>query len=191
MRHLARAALLAAVAAIVLLAGAAVHATTAVEMTENDLIQQASDIVVGKCIAVQSQWIGRDLVTLASIEVSESLKGSGSPLITVVIPGGIDANRPVPIIMSFPAAPEIRNQETVLLFLTPEDRVANGYGILGFSQGKFSVAENPQGQKVASQNLSQLNLQGRKGNRLGEAHAIVLEDLRLRIKRAQAKENAQ
>ena len=116
MRHLARAALC---GAAVLLAGVAVHATTAVEMTENDLIQQASDIVVGKCIAVQSQWIGRDLVTLASIEVTESLKGNGSSLMTVVIPGGVDSNRPVPIIMSFPAAPEIRNQENVLLFLTP------------------------------------------------------------------------
>jgi hypothetical protein len=175
----------------IVLAGAAAHATTAVEMTENDLIAQASDIVVGKCIAVQSQWIGRELVTLASIEVTESLKGSGSSLITVVIPGGVDANRPVPIIMSYPAAPAIHNQETVLLFLTPEDRVANGYAILGFSQGKFSVAENPQGQKVASQNLSQLNLQGRKGRRFGEAQAILLEDLRLRIQRALAKENAQ
>lgn len=188
MRHLARAALC---GAAILLAGAAANATTAVEMTENDLIQQASEIVVGKCIAVQSQWIGRDLVTLASIEVTESLKGDAASLITVVIPGGADANRPVPIVMSFPAAPEIRDQEAVLLFLTPEDRVANGYAIVGFSQGKFSIAENAQGQKVASQNLSQLTLQGKKGSRLGDARALVLADLRLRIKAALAKENAQ
>jgi hypothetical protein len=188
MRHLARAALC---GAALLVAAGAVHATTAVEMNENDLIQQASDIVIGKCIAVQSQWIGRDLVTLASIEVTESLKGTAASLLTVVIPGGADSNRPVPIVMSFPAAPEIREQENVLLFLTPEDRVANGYAIVGFSQGKFSIAENAQGKKVASQNLSELTLQGKRGSRLGDARAVVLADLRLRIQAALAKENAQ
>jgi hypothetical protein len=160
------------------------QATTAIELNENDLIQQASDIVVGQCTGLQTQWIGRDLVTLATIRVSESLKGSGSSQITVVLPGGIDANRRIPIVQSYPAAPEIRNQESVLLFLTHEDRVPNGFAILGFSQGKFSVSENPQGQKVASQNTSQLTLEGHNGVRQGDSRAIVLEDLRLRVKKA-------
>jgi len=185
MRHLARVALC---AAVVLAAVPVVQATTAIEMTENDLIQQASDIVVGRCIGIHSQWIDRDLVTLATIQVTESMKGSGSSQITVVIPGGVDANRRIPIVMSYPAAPEIRSQENVLLFLTPEDRVPNGYAILGFSQGKFSVADSSQGQgqKVASQNLSQLSLQGRAGIRQGDVRAIVLDDLRVRVKRALA-----
>lgn len=188
MRHLAGVALC---AAVVLLAVPAIHATTAVEMTENDLIQQASDIVVGKCIGVHSQWLDRDLVTLATIQVSESLKGAGSSQITVVIPGGIDAQRRIPVVMSFPGAPEIRNQENVVLFLTPEDRVPNGFAILGFSQGKFSISESALGQKVASQNLSQLGLQGRAGLRTGEAKAIVLDDLRLRVQRFLAAGNPQ
>ncbi len=187
MRHLARVAL----CAVVLLAVPVAHATTAIEMSENDLIQQASDIVVGKCIGVQSQWIDRDLVTLATIEVTESLKGAGSSQITVVIPGGIDANRRIPVIMSFPGAPEIRSQEDVVLFLTPEPRVSNGFAILGFSQGKYSISQSPQGLKVAQQNLSQLTLQGRAGLRSGEAKSIVLDDLRLRVQRALAPGSAQ
>jgi hypothetical protein len=183
MKRPARAALCVAVA---LLMVPALRATTAIELTESDLIQQAAVIVVGQCTSLRSVWLDRDLVTLATIHVAESLKGGGGSEITVVLPGGVDSNRPVPIAMTFPAAPEIQLQESVLLFLVPEDRVSNGFGIVGFSQGKFSVADNPQGVKAASQNLTELNLQGRAGVRHGGAKSIVLDELRQRIHKALA-----
>jgi len=103
-------------------------ATTAVERTETDLIQEAAIIVTGHCTRLESQWLDRDLVTVATISVSEVLKGAAGPEVTVVLPGGIDTHRRIPIAMSFPAAPEISQQENVLLFLMPEDRVAGGSG---------------------------------------------------------------
>jgi hypothetical protein len=151
------------------------------------MIEEAEIIVTGRCTNLESRWLDRDLVTLATVEVTEVLKGAPPTTITVVLPGGIDANRPVPIAMTFPAAPEIYSQEAVLLFLTDEDRVAGGYSVVGFSQGKFTLAEDAQGQKVGTQDLSRLNLVGRGGRTASGAYKTVsLEALRRKIQQLEA-----
>jgi hypothetical protein len=166
------------------LAVPALWATTAVERTENDMVQEAAIIVAGHCTHLQSQWVGRTLVTLATIQVSEVLKGDAGAQVTVVLPGGVDSNRRIPVAMSYPGAPEIFQQENVLLFLTPEDLVAGSYSIVGFSQGKFSLAP---GKQVATQDLSGLNLQGRSGSlRRGQGKTIQLDELRARIRQTPA-----
>ncbi|HSS49540.1 MAG TPA: hypothetical protein VLX28_11395 [Thermoanaerobaculia bacterium] len=166
-------------------------ATTAVERTDNDLILEAAIIVTGHCTHLQSQWLDRTLVTIATISVSEVLKGQAGSEVTVVLPGGVDVHRRFPIAMSYPAAPEIYQQENVLLFLTPEDRVPHGYAIVGFSQGKLTVADNGLGQQVASQNLSALNLQSRTGavNR-GRSRTLLLSELRQKIQQTLAGSSA-
>jgi hypothetical protein len=162
-------------------------ATTAVERTDTDLIQEATVIVTGHCTHLQSQWLDRTLVTLATISVTEVLKGQAGAEVTVVLPGGVDVHRRFPIAMSYPAAPEISQQENVLLFLIPEDRVPQSYAIVGFSQGKLTVADNGLGQKVASQNLSALNLQGRTGAvSRGRSRTLLLSELRQKIQQSLA-----
>lgn len=162
-------------------------ATTAVERTDADLIQEATIIVTGHCTRLQSQWLDRTLVTIATISVTEVLKGQAGTEVTVVLPGGIDVHRRIPIAMSYPGAPEIRQQENVLLFLRPESRVPQGYTIVGFSQGKLTVADNGQGQQVASQNLSALNLQGRTGAvSRGRSKTMLLSELRQKIQQTLA-----
>ena len=75
----------------------------------------------------------------------------------------------------------------VLLFLTPEDRVPHGFAIVGFSQGKLTVANNGLGQPVASQNLSALNLQSRTGTVApGRSRTILLSELRQKIQQTLA-----
>ncbi|HEY0511874.1 MAG TPA: hypothetical protein VGH73_08220 [Thermoanaerobaculia bacterium] len=168
---------------VAILAVPALWATTAVERTETDLVQESAIIVTGRCTGLQSQWIDRDLVTVATIQVSEVLKGSAGPTVSVVLPGGVDTHRRIPVAMSVAAAPEIQQQENVLLFLTPEDRIAAGYAVVGFSQGKFTVAQGPAGKTLATQDLSALNLQGRGGSsRRGAAKTILLDELRRRIR---------
>jgi hypothetical protein len=165
----------------------AVWATTAIMLAEGEMIAEAEVVVTGRCSGVQSQWLDRDLVTLATIEVSEVLKGQAGSTLTVVLPGGVDVNRPVPVAMTFPAAPEIYLGEEVLLFLIGEDRVAQGFGIVGFSQGKFSLVEDAAGGKAATQDLSALSLVGRNGSTWrGSAKTINLEQLRQRIRQLSA-----
>lgn len=171
------------------LAVPAVWATTAVERTESDMIQEAAIIVTGHCAHLQSRWVGKTLVTLATIQVSETLKGNAGSQVTVVLPGGVDSNRRFPVAMSYPAAPVIYPQEDVLLFLVPEDLVANSYSVVGFSQGKYTLAENAQGEKMATQDLSALNLQGHNGAlRHGTAKTLQLDELRQRIRQTPAAE---
>lgn len=184
MRRAAKAVLGLLAAALALTPG---WASTAVERTDTDLIQEASIIVTGHCTHLQSQWLDRTLVTIATISVSEVLKGQAGPEVTVVLPGGIDVHRKFPIAMSYPAAPEISQQENVLLFLRPEDRVPHGYAVVGFSQGKLTVAGNGLGQQVASQNLSDLNLQSRTGAiRRGRSRTLPLSELRQKIQQTLA-----
>jgi hypothetical protein len=174
---------------VAVLAVSTAWATTAVERTEGDMIQESAVIVAGRCTHLQSQWVGKTLVTLATIQVSEALKGSAGRQVTVVLPGGVDSNRRIPVAMSYPAAPAIFQQEDVLLFLTPQDLVAGGYSVVGFSQGKFTLAENAQGKRVATQDLSGLHLQGRDGSlRRGAGKTIQLDELRARIRQAPAAE---
>jgi hypothetical protein len=161
----------------------ALQATTAVERSETELIQEADLIIVGRVAETQSTWVDNDLVTLATVNVSETLKGNPGAQVKVVLPGGVDLNRRIPIAMTFPAAPEMMKQENVLLFLTAEGRVVGGYSVVGFSQGKFTVVEDAaKGEKVATQNLSDLSLQDGNGNaRRGGAKAISLKQLRQKV----------
>lgn len=173
----------------ILVASTAAWATTAVERTEGEMIGEAEIIVTGRCINLESRWLDRDLVTLATIEVTEVLKGASGTTITVVLPGGIDSNRRIPIAMTYPAAPEIFSREAVLLFLTGEDRVADGFSIVGFSQGKFTLAEDAQGKKIGTQDLSRLNLVSRGGRTTaGTYKTVSIDDLRRKIQQLEAAE---
>lgn len=167
---------------LALLAIPALHATTAVERSQEEMIREAGLIVTGRCTGLRSTWVDRNLVTLATISVSEVLKGQAGKEVTVVIPGGIDSSRRIPIAVNYPAAPEILKQEDVLLFLVPEPMVAQGHAIVGFSQGKFSLAENEQGQLFATQNLGELRLQGRAGVTRGTASSVSIDALRQQIR---------
>lgn len=165
----------------------AAQASTAVERTEADLIQESALIVTGHCTQQVSQWAGNTLVTLATIQVSEVLKGGAVSTVTVTLPGGVDANRRIPVAMTFPWAPVILQQENVLLFLTPQPLVAGSYSIAGFSQGKFSLVEDSQGKAVATQSLGGLKVRSANGTlHRGEGKSIPLDELRARIRETHA-----
>jgi len=185
MRKAARAALCLLVAALV---PAGLWATTAVEMSTDDMAHTASLIVSGRVTNVQSTWVDRDLVTLATISVSEVLKGQAGSEITVVIPGGVDMNRPVPVAVSVPAAPQFTDNESTLLFLVDEDQVQNSYAVVGFSQGKFTLEPvAADGDKMARQNTSDLNLQRPSGMIVrGGAKAVPYEQIKKQILRTLA-----
>ena len=65
---------LAAVAVGILLAGRAspAVATTAVHMSNEAMAQAADLIVVGRAVDQKTQWVGRNLVTLVTVAVTET-----------------------------------------------------------------------------------------------------------------------
>src|SRR5215510_13414455 len=90
----------------------------AVALSVQDMVNQSDVIAIGNCVETKSVWVDRSLVTLATVSVSESLKGSETSTITVALPGGVDANRSIPVAMTYPGAPQMQPGENVFLFLT-------------------------------------------------------------------------
>jgi hypothetical protein len=135
---------------IVLLAVSGSWATTQVRLTDDELIERSSLIVIGQCAEVRSVWMGRRLVTLATIAVHEVLKGEPHTQITVVIPGGIDTQRKVPVAAAVAGAPQISPAEEMVLFLTRTKGEPDGYAVTGLAQGKFSVVEDASGRQMVS-----------------------------------------
>jgi hypothetical protein len=146
----------------------------AVDLSIDEMTANSDLIAIGSCLNTQSMWVDRTLVTLANISVQEVLKGEDSSTITVALPGGVDANRKIPIAMTYPGAPRITPDEKVFLFLVRDDMVRGGYTIAGFSQGKFSIQKDDDGQDVVSRDLTETALKGKTGvHRGGPTHTSL------------------
>jgi hypothetical protein len=156
-------------------------ATTARLLSNEELATEADAIVIGRCVDVRTMWIGRTLVTVATVEVDESLRGGGRT-VTVVIPGGADADRAVPVMMTYAGAPNIASGEIVFLFLHDESAALGGYTILGFSQGKFSIITDSSGQAVVARDLTTINLQRGTGVSRGTRTLMRLQEFRDEIR---------
>lgn len=161
--------------------------TLAVALSLEDMVDQSDVIAIGNCADTRSVWVDGTLVTLATVSVSETLKGTESGNVTVVLPGGVDANRKFPIAVSYPGAPRLTPGEDVFLFLSSDVDYGLGYNVAGFSQGKFSIVNDEDGQPVVSRDLTRMSLQGNNGVRRGGANvtplAIFKEQVRSRLNR--------
>jgi hypothetical protein len=155
----------------------------ALDLSVDQMVDQADMITIGSCVEAKSTWVDRTLVTLATISVKETLKGDASSYVTVALPGGIDANRKFPVAVTYPGAPRITPGEDVLLFLTRDDQVADGYTIAGFSQGKFSIVMNEEGKEMITRDLTSMTLQGKSGMRRGTTTLTPLDTLKSQITR--------
>ena len=150
----------------------------AVALSVQDMVNQSDVIAIGNCVETRSMWVDRSLVTLATVSVTESLKGNESTTITVALPGGIDANREVPIAMTYPGAPRITPGEDVFLFLTASQEAPGGYTVAGFSQGKFSILTDEDGEQVVARDLRKTALKSNNGIHRGSNHTIPLSRLK-------------
>ena len=155
----------------------------AIDLSIDQMTAESDLIAIGSCLGTQSVWVDRTLVTLANISVQEVLKGEDSSTITVALPGGVDANRKVPIAMTYPGAPRITPDEKVFLFLVRDDQVPGGYTVSGFSQGKFSIQKDENGQEVVSRDLTETALKGTTGIRRGGATQTPLSGLKNQVLR--------
>src|SRR5688500_2842961 len=71
--------------------------TLAVALSLDEMVDQSDVIAIGSCVETRSVWVDGSLVTLANVSVSETLKGAEAASLTVVLPGGVDANRKFPV----------------------------------------------------------------------------------------------
>ena len=151
-------------------------------LSVEDMVHKSDLIAIGNCVGTKSVWIGRSLVTLATVSVGETIKGTEQNEITVALPGGIDANRDVPIQMNYAGAPRMTPGEDVLLFLRAGGSVAGSYTIAGFSQGKFSIVKDEDGRQLVTRDLTKMLLRSNNGVHRGSNNMIPLANLKAEIK---------
>ena len=156
--------------------------TLAVALSLEDMAIQSDVIAIGNCADTKSVWVDGSLVTLATVSVSESLKGTESGNLTVVLPGGVDSNRKIPVAMSYPGAPRLTPGEDVFLFLTANPDFGGGYTVAGFSQGKFSIVTDEDGQPVVSRDLTKIALHGNNGVRRGSTNVTPLATFKDKVR---------
>jgi hypothetical protein len=131
-----------------------VGATTYAEMTDREMTVQSDAIVVARVAQSKSQWIGKQLVTVVDMRVSETLKGDQKTTMQVVLPGGADLKRKIPVSMSYPGAPTLRQGESVVLFLNKTSLRPGAMVISGFSQGKYNVVTDQTGEAVVTRSAT-------------------------------------
>lgn len=160
------------------------NVTSQSDLVLQDMAQQSELILTGRCADTSSTWIenGRVLVTLATISVDEVIKGDQASTVTVVLPGGIDINRRIPVAMTYAGAPKIIPQEEVFLFLAGEEAIYNGYSIMGFSAGKFSIVEDEDGQRLVSRDLIKTRVKQSPGAVRGNRQFVSLSDFKEKVR---------
>ena len=151
-------------------------------LSVGDMVHKSDVIAIGNCVGTKSVWVGRSLVTLATVSVGETIKGTEQNEITVALPGGIDANRDVPIAMNYAGAPRMAPGEDVLLFLRAGGSVAGSYTITGFSQGKFSIVKDEDGRQIVTRDLTKMLLRDNNGAHRGSNNMVPLANLKAEIK---------
>lgn len=157
-------------------------ATTARRLSNEEMTDTADIIVIGRVTDVRSVWeTPRILVTVATVTVSERLKGEAGDTITVALPGGADANRKFPIAMTYAGAPRMGEGEDVFLFLSRDPDITSGLTVMGFSQGKFSIVNDGKGEKAVSRDLTQVTLVGGTGAVRGAVTLVGLSEFKQEI----------
>ena len=154
------------------LLAAPLAATTLVKLSHEEMAETADLVVVGRCTEAQSAWLGRSLVTYVNVEVTDTWKGDAGQSVTVVIPGGVDANRKFPIAQAWPDAPRLGVGQEALLFLNRRPDT-DGFWVTGYSQGAFAVVTGPQGQKMVSRDLRGVSLEGRSKKVEAGGHLVA------------------
>jgi hypothetical protein len=146
-----------------------------------DMARGADLIVIGKCTGTRSEWAddGRRLVTLATVEVSEKLKGAETGSVIVEVPGGRASKGKFQLAMTYPGAPTIADNEDVALFLVPANEAANTYAVM--DAGKFSIVRDVDDKPVVTSVPMKVRAPRATGLTSGNQQVIELSEFKALI----------
>lgn len=158
-------------------------ATISPQLSLADLTRAADAIVLATAIRGESLWVDRDLVTRVTLEVESTLQGTTADRIHVLVSGGVDADRRIPIASVVPGQPRIHRGERMLLFLRALETGPAEYSLVGDAQGRFVLLPDASTETVATRDLSALHLVTGDEIVRGSATAVPLSHLVERIRR--------
>jgi hypothetical protein len=164
---------------LLLLGSAPARATTVVSLSESEMTEQAEWIGVGQVASARSEWIGRRIWTVLELQVSETLKGTSAPSVTVVVPGGTDTRRGLAYIVPG-VAPFIPKGARMMIFGRKTELVAGAFHPIGLVQGLFFIQVDTQGVDRAARDLSLVKVQA-EGSGSGPGASERLAEMRERV----------
>ena len=160
------------------------NATVVKELSEEDMVNQSEEILIGTCASIRSEWNeeGTKIYTYITFSVHNVLKGGESPQqITIRQLGGEVGD----IGMRVEGASVFEEGEEALLFLRAGRK---GYHrVVGLSQGKFSIKTDPVTQRkilVRKRLQRAMTRQGRIETRIVEVKSdkkLFLDELTDRV----------
>jgi hypothetical protein len=127
---------------LVLWACCSAAAATLQQLSTDQMTQSATAIVRATVTGSFTAFTGSTIYTHYQLQVSEVWKGSGAA--EVMLPGGV-ANG---YRQAFPGVPALRTGSEYVLFLWKSQTTGITH-LLGFSQGLFNVAPQPDGSTLA------------------------------------------
>lgn len=155
------------------------------ELTLGELVDQSSDVVVGRVVANEARWQGKLIFTVTTVEVDEALKGAaGQPRVQVTQLGGTASHPRTGLVMTMSASSfaPLEPGQQVLLFL---HRARTGArGLVGAQQGRWLVRENPAtGRREIPVGAKRLEVRrGVAGSDEVEVRVMTLDAVRERIR---------
>lgn len=107
-----------------------------------ELIDLSTEVVVGRVVSNETQWEGRLIVTVSTVEVEESIKGHAPSRIEITQLGGTAVHPTTGLAVTMSASHQVGLGigEEVLLFVHRTDRGLRQ--IVGAQQGKYVVRED-------------------------------------------------
>ena len=110
------------------------QSATLERLSLDDMIMKSTAIVRGTVAGFRAQAQGPLIYTHYTIQVKETLKGSGQAAVDVVVPGGV-ANG---LRQTFPGTPQLNGGDEFIFFLWTGKSGLNQ--IIGLTQGLFSIS---------------------------------------------------
>jgi hypothetical protein len=123
------------------MAGLSVSASVLIHLTFDEMTQQSSAILLGRCVEVRSVWSAdrRQIYTENVFEVNEYYKGDLGRRVVISEPGGEIGN----MVYEVSGVPrfEVGEQAVLFVWTGPSGR----HQVIGFTQGKFAVERDSAG----------------------------------------------
>lgn len=113
------------------------RATTLSRLKLDDLAQESTAVARLRCLGTKSVWDQGEIWTETKFEVIQREKGSLPGIVTVRLLGGSVGH----LHSHVDEVPAFRTGEEVYLFLWRRD--GEPYQVMGWSQGTFRIARNP------------------------------------------------
>jgi hypothetical protein len=155
-------------------------ASTFIEMSREELVEQADAVVAGRVVEVKSFWNrqGTAILTEAVIEVEDSILGKTASRVKVRTFGGEVGKHRI-VALGFPT---FERNEKLLLFLEPEQDGA--YKVLGYLQGEFRIRADRHGRETAvpTWEMDTVRILKADGTPARVPRAVPFEDLKRQIR---------